>query len=259
MCTRAVCGLAHYLEREGIPTAVIGTIRDHVVQIRPPRALVVPFELGRPFGAPEAPDFQRHVLRAVLALLERTDGPVLMDFPEGPPAPPASLGRWTPPDTGMVRPVPRGSADLVAAIRSEVARLRPLRDRWVREHGGRQFDRITGLDPEQIVALLDQFARDPSIANPLPQFSLERGIKLAADDLKHFYYQAALARPGRITDIELDDWVFGGTLGGEMLLRLRAALMAANDPNLRRFGETSFVPSHQAHRAPGHSAAAGSI
>ena len=41
--------------------------------------------LGRPFGAPNAPDFQRSVLRALLALFERPSGPVLEDFPDDAP------------------------------------------------------------------------------------------------------------------------------------------------------------------------------
>ena len=251
MCTRAVCGLAHLLEREGIPTALIGAIRDHVALLRPPRALVVPFELGRPFGAPDAPEFQRRVLSDVLVLMERTDGPILVDFPDGPPAPPARLERWSPPpETARPDRAPRDPAALAAAIRSEIARLRPLRDLWVRAHGGRHFDRITGLDPDGIVALIIAYTGDRSIANPQPQYALERTIKFAADDLKHFYYQAGLSRPGQITDIELDNWFFGATLAGEMLLRLRAALLGSDDADLRRFGETSLVPSHQAHRTP---------
>jgi hypothetical protein len=251
MCTRAVCGLAHYLEREGIPTALIGAIRDHVAMVRPPRALVVPFELGRPFGAPNAPDFQRRVLSRVLALLERTDGPILEDFPDGPPAPAADLERWTPPpDAARPSPAPRDPDRLMAAVQREIAQIKPLRDRWVLDHGGRQFDRITGLAPDRIAALIVAYTRDQSMANPLPQYPLDRTIKFATDDLRHFYYQAGLSRPGRITDIELDDWVFGTTLAGEMMLRLRAALLASDDANLQRLGETSFVPSHQAHRKP---------
>jgi len=251
MCTRAVCGLAHYLERDGIPTTLIGAIRDHVALLRPPRALVVRFELGRPFGAPDEQDFQRRVLLEALRLLARPDGPILADFPDGPPPPPAGLERWSPP-ADPVRPEnrPRDAGELVAAVRSEIARLLPLRDRWVREHGGRRFDRITGLDPEAIVALTVAYTRDQSIANPLPQYALDRTIKFATDDLKHFYYQAALSLPGRIGDVELDDWFFGGTMAGEMLLRLRAALLDSDDPNLKQFGETSLVPSHQAHRKP---------
>jgi hypothetical protein len=226
-------------------------IRDHVALIRPPRALVVRFELGRPFGAPNEPQFQRRVLVSALELLERSDGPVLVDFPDDAPEPPATLASWSPPGH-PVRPDDRlGRGDeFAAAARSEIAALRPLRDRWVREHGGTRFDRITGLEPEDAVALILAYMKDKSTANPLPAYALDRTIKFAADDLKHFYYQAALARPGRITDIRLDDWFFGEALAGELLLRLRANLRNAADPGLRESGEISLIPSHQAHREP---------
>ena len=67
--------IAHYLEEAGIPTTGISLVRDNTERMRPPRALWVPFELGRPFGAPNDADFQSEVLRAALALLERPDGP----------------------------------------------------------------------------------------------------------------------------------------------------------------------------------------
>lgn len=74
-------GLAHYLEDEGIPTTQISLIREHTTTMRPPRALWVPFPLGRPFGAPDDPALQRRTLLAALKLLEADAGPVLDDFP----------------------------------------------------------------------------------------------------------------------------------------------------------------------------------
>ncbi len=78
-------GLSHYFENEGIPTTSVSLIREHTERLRPPRALAVPFELGRPFGAPGEPDFQRRVLSACLELFVRKTGPVLEDFPDAPP------------------------------------------------------------------------------------------------------------------------------------------------------------------------------
>ena len=77
--------LSHYLEREGIPTTQISLIREHTEIIRPPRALWVPFELGRPLGAPENPELQHRVLLAALELLDAPEGPLLVDFPEEAP------------------------------------------------------------------------------------------------------------------------------------------------------------------------------
>ena len=60
-------------------------IRKHAEEIKPPRALAVPFELGRPLGAPNEPEFQRRVLRECLELLNAESGPVLADFPDTAP------------------------------------------------------------------------------------------------------------------------------------------------------------------------------
>jgi hypothetical protein len=46
-----------------------------------PRALVVPFGLGCPFGSPGDSDTHTRVLRALLALCERTDVPVEGKYP----------------------------------------------------------------------------------------------------------------------------------------------------------------------------------
>ena len=53
--------VAYYLESEGIATAGISLVRDNTERMRPPRFLWVPFELGRPFGAPNDPAFQTKV------------------------------------------------------------------------------------------------------------------------------------------------------------------------------------------------------
>ena len=44
--------LGHYIEEEGIATVAISLIRPQTENTKPPRALWVPFELGRSFGPP---------------------------------------------------------------------------------------------------------------------------------------------------------------------------------------------------------------
>ena len=80
--------LAVYLEKQGIATVVVGLIRPHLEKITPPRALWVPFELGRPLagwvtgsGEDAEGGFQLKVLRKALSLLDNDSGaPVLEDF-----------------------------------------------------------------------------------------------------------------------------------------------------------------------------------
>lgn len=243
-----MCGLAHYLEREGLPTVAIGLIPLHVRLIAPPRALVVPFELGRPFGAPDAPDLQRAVMESALGLLERTDGPVLETFAHE-AGEDAAGGGWSPP----IGPAPDvaladGEAAFAAALNAEIAALQPARDRWIVQ-GGRRLDRISGLAPDEIVALMLEVARGGAVESPLPGYPVQLAVKFAADDLKHGYYQAALAQPGAVTDIDVDNWFFGDTLAGRLLFALRAALLDADDEAVRGFASHAFVPSHQVHRA----------
>jgi len=63
-----VSALGHYLEEEGIATVVIALIRPQAENTRPPRALWVPFELGRPIGPPGDAAFQKRVILAALGI-----------------------------------------------------------------------------------------------------------------------------------------------------------------------------------------------
>ena len=55
-------GLSIFFEEAGLSTTGISLIRINTEKVAPPRALWVPFELGRPLGAPSDPAFQRRVL-----------------------------------------------------------------------------------------------------------------------------------------------------------------------------------------------------
>jgi hypothetical protein len=70
------------LERRGITTASLTMLPEVTKKVRPPRALSVPWPLGFPLGAPNDVALQRKVLIALLALLSRTDVPVLESFNE---------------------------------------------------------------------------------------------------------------------------------------------------------------------------------
>jgi hypothetical protein len=73
----------HALEAAGIVTASLTAMPDLTRRLAPPRALAVPFGLGAPLGAPGDAAGHRRVLMALLALLPRTDLPVLEAFAAG--------------------------------------------------------------------------------------------------------------------------------------------------------------------------------
>ncbi|MEQ8702235.1 MAG: hypothetical protein RLT05_37440 [Bauldia litoralis] len=246
-------GLAHHFERNGLPTVVIGLIREHVERMRPPRALFVPFQLGRPFGAPNEPAFQRRVLKAALGLLVRTVGPILADFPEAPPEPPAPADGdeeegWACPVTFPLKADALSDAEKFRLLlKQEIALLRPWYGESVKRQGGRRLDGLTGHSPEQIVDHLVGYLDDPTVPSFVEGEPIHRAIKLCADDLKHFCYQAALSRPGSPSGLELDTWFFGQTLAGKLHIELRALLMTMDDPALHRVGAINLVPHTMTH------------
>ncbi len=74
-------GLAQQIiEDRGIPTASITLLEKITRRIRPPRALSVPYPLGFPLGEADNAELQTAILRALLALVDRTDVPVLEAF-----------------------------------------------------------------------------------------------------------------------------------------------------------------------------------
>jgi hypothetical protein len=178
-----VGALGHYLEAEGIPTTQISLVREHTVALSPPRALWVPFMLGRPFGVPDDSAFQRKVVLAALQLLERPAGPVLEDFPED--APHAGLVE-APED--LVCPVsfPRLASEGSLAQRfvDEVAQLEAWHEVAV-THRGRTTLGVTGLAPAQLAAYLASWLTAPA-SGYRADVSAAEALKFCFDELKAF-------------------------------------------------------------------------
>ena len=74
--------VAAELERQGISTVVINLLRMVTEQVRPPRALSVPFRHGYPLDSPNNPKKQHAVLAAALGLFENQQlkPPAIVDF-----------------------------------------------------------------------------------------------------------------------------------------------------------------------------------
>lgn len=80
MCNQTVCLVQAAIEREGISTVSISLLREVTAQLKPPRALWVPFPMGFPLGEPNNAVLQHRIIAAALRLLEREDAPVLESF-----------------------------------------------------------------------------------------------------------------------------------------------------------------------------------
>lgn len=234
--------VSHFLEDEGIATTGISLVRVNTERMELPRFLWVPFELGRPFGTPHEPDFQRRVLRAVLGLLERRDGPVILeDFPDDAPA-----GADGDDGSGWSCPVSFAgvAADdsaLVAEVLAELRRLAPWHEVYA-EQRGRSAPAASGLNHEQIVRGLGELAggaNDPSVATNLP---LPEWVRLGCDDLRTWYMEAAQGRPGRATALELRDWFWRETALARLIGAAAVRLAGSEHRALGMFGRRAMVP-----------------
>ena len=238
--------LAHYLETAGIPTTQISLIREHTETIRPPRALWVPFELGRPLGAPEDPDLQRRVLRMTLELLEISDGPVLLGFPEEIGDAADSVGKapgvWACP-VGFA-PAVKEETDLeklVSEFKREAATLRPWYDLWLEKHGR---SAVGNFDPDAASALLGGFALGKLNQAPAMDMSLAVAIRLAAQDLKAFYFEAAASLPGADLpeSAAFNRWFWNETAAGLVLRKVKERCVDEKDESLRMTGARLLIP-----------------
>jgi len=81
MCHQSVGLIQRAIEYTGITTVSLSLLREITEKIRPPRALFVPFPLGYPLGDANNAELQTRLIRAALALLSRTDIPVLEAYP----------------------------------------------------------------------------------------------------------------------------------------------------------------------------------
>jgi hypothetical protein len=244
-----VGGLAIYLEEEGLATTGISLIRLHTEKTNPPRALWVPFELGRPFGVPNDPAFQRRVVLAALALLDAGSGPLIVDYPEE--VPPEAISEDD--ITGLscpielpVLPDPDAPTDALGlALMDEIASLAPWYDLAARSRG-RTTVGLSGLPVEAAAHHLLKFVEDPTTPSYRDDTHPGHALKLAFEDLKSFYGEAIVAQPGYQTSRAVEDWLFGETVLGKTLWRLRDICRASDDPWYREYlGRNSIVPDRQ--------------
>ena len=227
-------GLAHHLEDEGLATVIVALVREHIVSMRPPRALWVPFELGRPFGAPGNADLQRRVLQASLTLLDKkVTAPLLEDFNEATLADGGADGddNWRFPGT------PDNSSVL-----AEAASIVPI---WqiARERLGKTTLGISGLTPEAAVEFIERFHSADPMSNPKGMAPVSRA-RFSIDDIKAFYFEAALAKGGHPSTQQLHEWFWSGTLAGALLRDFQERARVSDDKNLHLIAG-SLVPAER--------------
>ena len=198
--------------------------------MRPPRALWVTFELGRPLGIPDDAPFQRRVVKAALDLLARTDGPLIADYPEHAPAIEDFSG-WACP----INLAPSQTDSLAA----EIDRLATWYDHSVAKLG-RTTVGVSGLD---MPAAGDLVSR--ALAGDLPG---AQALKEAIDDLRAYYLEAASAFPDPGTSATRKKWFWDETRLAQAILALQPKLAASGDPQHKILANLTLIPATERHR-----------
>ena len=230
-------------------------IREQSEAVRPPRALWVPFALGRPLGVAGDAEFQKGVLRASFAMLQNAVEPTIEDYPVEAPVESGS-SEWSCPVSFPVADNKSISARLLAEIN--------LMAPWsaeTRAARGRTLFGVTGARPDQVeqVAIALGEIADKGNVTDLPQgdinwqFEMPLLIRHLVDDLRTFYHESMAAQPGdNVPNHDaLNDWIFSGTALGDVIQAIAQHLTRAGDgASLMTRG--FLVP--EGHRAGGGSA-----
>ncbi len=230
------------LEERGFSTVAIASVRAQAEKTRPPRALWTTSQLGRPLGEPGDAQFQRRILIAALGLLERTDGPLILDdFTEDPPGWRDTPDWRAPPPVQVSWPLDTPDA-WAAAFGAELVALLP---RWLTAQA--RFGRTTvGLSFQSQTAwpkfatrfLAGELPSVPELDTPA------LALRMLSDDIKALYGEAAQAEGLLPSAHQIDEWFWRHTVAGRLLIALRTAAMASENNALKTVGGRFFVPAN---------------
>lgn len=242
-------GLAHYIEDEGIPTTQISLIREHTEKIRPPRALWVSFDLGRPLGSPNDAEFQLSVLEHALSLFKAPSGPVLEDFPHDAPDTvdqPVSVA--CPVSFRPASETQSSTQRLSEQFLSEATQMRTWYDISLNTRN-RTTMGISGMSPQDTADFINRFIDARSRTELMDDPNLSDRLRLACEDIKAYYLEAVRAQPGQPTDSKsLADWFWGETVAARVINAARKICMDADSEKMKILGKLLLVPRNQMHR-----------
>lgn len=134
-----------------------------------------------------------------------------------------------------------GDAAIAAAFTDEFGGLLPWYERAL-DGNGRP---TVGASTPDVEALRDYFSAlvdTNALPHPIGDFTLADSLRLAAEDLKAFYFEAAAAQPGIPDALRLLHWFWGETHAGGLLRALMVRFETSEDPNLALLGQLLLVP-----------------
>ena len=129
-----------------------------------------------------------------------------------------------------------------SSLDAELASLLPVWQR-ARDRIGRSSFGISGLTPASAVAFIERFYSSEPMPNPKGMATVARA-RFAIDDIKLFYFEAAMAEGGHPSAQQLQDWFWDHTLAGACIREFQERARNGDDSNLVAISE-SLVPAER--------------
>lgn len=198
----------------------LSAVRPHTENLKPPRALHCHFPIGRPLGVPGDAAYQRNVLDAAFALLDESQGPVLVDYPETIEDSAAEPLACSVP--------PRMNKHDNAAI-DEIFALRGAYDRALEANRRTNVGRLA--DADGLPELMKCFVKIAEGTDWMEAGIPTNNILEATKDIMSYYEEAASAMVDHTPKArQAESWFFEETEGGQLLKDVRGKIKDAGVP-----------------------------
>ena len=101
---------------------------------------------------------------------------------------------------------------------------------------------LSGLSVPEAGRYIGTWLRGVAPNSPNPEMSAPLTLRFAADDVKAYYFEAALAGAAKPSSRQLADWFWSDTAAGAALFALRKAHLASPDERLKAIAGLFLVP-----------------
>jgi hypothetical protein len=196
-------------------------------------------------GAPNHAAFQKSVLMSLLSLLERSDGPsVLEDFPEDAPEADEDVEVLSCPVRFDDQDADASDSDpLRPNFIREIQAMRPWYDMALKKRGRTTLGG-SGIDLDSLGDFIYSFIKGAEPDNLRKDIDPSVTLKLAVEDLKGLYIEAVTAQPGQegLSSKALKDWFWNKTTAGDVLLELVKTCSQSENEGLKMMGTHFLAP-----------------
>ena len=108
---------------------------------------------------------------------------------------------------------------------------------------------VSGLSPDEVSEYLAAFVRGEMAGKNIGDTLIDDGLRMVAEDLKAFYFEAVSAQPGQPTDSKsLADWFWGQTSAALVINEVRKISLQEGSKKMALLGNLLLIPRSQMHR-----------